>query len=83
MMMMLMLMLMMCWTGNMTSDNNKWVSSSQQPVNKGVPGGLNGGPGLPPALHGPYSGVLNPTHDYNSPSAQLDKTSALTAGMLF
>ncbi|KAK7097926.1 paired mesoderm homeobox protein 2A-like [Littorina saxatilis] len=67
--------------GPLNNDANKWVPNSQ-PVNKGIPGGHGGPGGMPPSLHGPYSAVLNP-NDYNSQAAQLDKSSALTAGMLF
>lgn len=65
-------------SGNMTGDTSRWTPPNQ-PTTKGV-----NSQNIPPALHGPYSGVLGSSgHDFGPPPALQDKTTPMSAGMLF
>ncbi|XP_025088439.1 paired mesoderm homeobox protein 2A-like [Pomacea canaliculata] len=65
--------------GNMTGDTSRWTPPNQPTVTKGV-----NSQNIPPALHGPYSGVLGSSgHDFGPPPALQDKTTPMSAGMLF
>ncbi|KAK6172328.1 hypothetical protein SNE40_016011 [Patella caerulea] len=64
-------------TGKGHSESSKWGTNANTTTKPGTP--IN----TPPSLHGPYTGVLTgPGQEYTSASS-LDKTSSLTAGMLF